>query len=318
MKIYRSLSSFPENEKISLVIGNFDGVHLGHCEIIRECRKNGGICAVLTFDIHPREFLFPDFPPGRLTLKHEKYTFLERLGVDVIFELPFAQFHSIEPIAFLDLLNNSLDIGSITVGFNFFFGRNQTGSADLLYWWGRSSGVKITVVPPFVKNGMRVSSTAIREFILEGELIKSQSFLLFPYVISGEVMKGDQIGRQLNFPTLNQSVPNKMVPPDGVYLTQTVFDGNQKRSITNIGHRPTIDSEFCERRIETWIVDEKIGEMYGRNISVYFLKKIRNEIKFSSKEKLTERILDDRMRFVEFWKDSEINELPEIKYSFDA
>lgn len=317
MKIYYSLSSFPKDQKVSLVIGNFDGVHLGHCQIINECRKNNGLCAVLTFDVHPREFLFPDFPPGRLTLKNEKYTFLESLGVDVILELPFSEYHSIEPIVFLDLLNRSLNIESITVGFNFFFGKNQTGNADLLYWWGRSSGVKITVVPPFVKNGMRVSSTSIREFVLEGELTKSLSFLVFPFVISGCVKKGDQIGRKLNFPTLNLSVPPKMIPPDGVYLTQTVIEGVQKRSITNIGHRPTIDADFSERRIETWIVDDKIDEMYGMNITVYFLKKIRNEIKFSSKEKLSERILKDRVEFIEFWNSSEIKELPEIKSLFD-
>lgn len=317
MKIYYSLSSFPKDQKIALVIGNFDGVHLGHCQIIKECKKNSMLCAVLTFDIHPREFLFPDFLPGRLTLKNEKYTFLESLGVDVIFELPFAEFHSIEPIVFLDMLNRSLDIESITVGFNFFFGKNQTGNADLLYWWGRSSGVKITVVPPFVKNGMRVSSTSIREFILEGELTKSLSFLLFPFVISGRVKKGDQIGRTLNFPTLNLRVPPKMIPPDGVYLTQTVIAGVQKRSITNIGHRPTIDSDLSERRIETWIVDEIINEIYGAEISVYFLKKIRNEIKFSSKEKLSERILKDREESIEFWNVNKIKELPTIKDSFN-
>lgn len=316
MKIYYSFSSFPKNEKVSLAIGNFDGVHLGHGEIIKECKKNNGLCAVVTFDIHPREFLFPDFLPGKLTLKNEKYTFLESLGVDVIFELPFSEFHSIEPIAFLDMLNHSLKIDSITVGFNFFFGKNQSGNADMLYWWGRSSGVKINVVPPFVKNGMRISSTSIREFIFEGELTKSLSFLNFPFVISGVVEKGNQIGRTLNFPTLNLSVPEKIIPPDGVYLTHTVFSGLQKKSITNIGNCPTIDIDRSTRRIETWIVDDKIGAMYGKSISVYFLKKIRNEIKFSSKEKLSERILKDKDCFKEFWKSNEFSVLPEIKSVF--
>lgn len=312
MKIYYSLSAVPEGLEISLAIGNFDGVHLGHAEIIKTCRKNTGKCTVLTFDVHPREFLYPDFAPEMLTLKHEKYAFLQSIGVENIIELPFSEFHSIDPVSFLDLLNSKLRLESITVGFNFFFGRNQTGNADLMFWWGRSANVKINVVLPFLKNGMRISSTSVREFIFSGQISNACSFLAYPFVISGKVEKGRQIGRKLKYPTLNLGMPKKIIPPDGVYITQTIVAGMQKCSLTNIGISPTFDSESRERRIETWVVNEELDELYGAPVAVYFLKKVRSEIRFSTKEKLLEMISNDRKELDVFWKLNEFKMLPDV------
>jgi len=285
-------------------------LHLGHNEILKKCRESGSRPSVLTFDVHPREFLFPEFMPGLLTLKKEKNRYLEELGIDSVIELPFDKVRDMEPTDFLDMLKDNLDIQSITVGFNFFFGKNQKGNSDMLYWWGRSAGVKINVIPPFMKSGMRVSSTSVRSLILAGEVERAASLLVYPYVVSGKVVKGRQLGRQMDFPTMNLELPHKIVPPNGVYLTVTIHNGRQMKSITNIGNSPTIDIESKERRIETWVVDKDLGDMYGEDISIYFFKKVRNEIRFSSKEKLSKRISKDRLEFEDYWKSRKYGKLP--------
>lgn len=313
MQIFRSLEAVPKNEKISLAIGTFDGVHLGHAEIIKECRADTSCkSAILTFDVHPRKFLYPEFAPKTLTFPYEKYAFFKNLGIDYVIELPFAEYCSTEPVNFLDLLAQNLQLRKITIGFNFFFGRNQQGNADLAFWWGRSAGVKISVAEPFTKSGMRVSSSAIREFVLSGRMKNAASFLVYPFLISGTVKRGKQIGRTFNFPTLNLETPEKIMPPDGVYITQTVFDNRQYPSLTNIGTNPTIDAESKQKIIETWVDSDNIGELYDKKISVYFLKKIRNEIRFSSKDKLAEALEKDKIVCREFVKSNKIKELPDI------
>ncbi|MBR4489309.1 riboflavin biosynthesis protein RibF [bacterium] len=312
MKIFTSPDSVPK-EKISLAIGNFDGVHLGHAEIIRQCRSDTSCrSAILTFDIHPRKFLYPEFAPRSLTLPFEKYAFFRTLGIDFVIELPFAEYCQMDPLRFLDTLKQKLDLKNITIGFNFFFGKNQKGNSELAFWWGRSAGVKINVVQPFLKNGTRISSTAIRELILTGHMKNAASLLVYPFIISGEVKRGKQIGRTLRFPTLNLETPDKIMPPDGVYVTQTVFDGRQFTSLTNIGTNPTIDAESKLKIIETWVDSEDIGELYGKKISVYFLKKIRDEIRFSSKEKLVETIQHDKEFCRDFIESNDIGQLPDI------
>lgn len=315
MNVYHSLEQVPPVAGLSVAIGNFDGLHLGHNEILERSKESGSRPTVLTFDIHPREFLFPEFMPGVLTTKKEKYRYLEALGVDSVIELPFEKVRNMAPVDFLNMLKNCLDIQSITVGFNFFFGKDQKGNSDMLYWWGRSAGVKINVIPPFMKSGLRVSSTSVRSLILSGEVERASTLLVFPFVVSEKVVSGRQLGRKMEFPTMNQAVPDKIVPPNGVYLTLTVYKDRQMKSITNIGNSPTIDAESKDRRIETWVVHESVDNMYGNDISVYFLKKIRNEIRFSSKEKLSKQILEDKLELENYWKSRKHGALPYINAS---
>ncbi len=312
MQIFKSLEEVPKNQPVSLAIGNFDGVHLGHAKIINACKGRNSRLAILTFDIHPRAFLYPDFAPELLTLQREKYTFFKALGIDFVIELPFSRYFSMEPTAFLDLLQKNMKLEALTIGFNFFFGKNQKGNADLAFWWGRSASVKINVVQPFMKNGMRVSSTAIRELVLAGHIAQANSFSSFPFVISGEVKTGKKIGRTLNFPTINLETPPKIIPTDGVYLSQTVLDGHNYLSLTNIGNNPTIDRESNQKVIETWVDSTGIGELYGRNVTIYLLKRIRSEIRFSSKEKLAEMIAKDKAEIDIYKKSNKIKELPEV------
>jgi riboflavin kinase / FMN adenylyltransferase len=316
MQIIKSLEDFPKDVPVSLCIGNFDGIHLGHLDIIKKCKEKGDVVTVITFDKHPRVVLHPDYPTRILTLKHEKYSFFKELGINYLLELPFSKYCQSDPLDFLETLDKNLSINSITVGFNFFFGKDQKGNSDLLYWWGRSSGVKINVLPPTVKNGIRISSTAIRELIVSGQVEKAVSMMSFPFVLSGEVVKGRQLGREMNFPTLNFQLPDKIIPPDGVYITQTVIGADRYASLTNIGRSPTIDDEAIERKIETWVVDRSLESLYGRCASVYFFKKIRNEIKFSSREMLYNKVVSDKDQFLKFWDGRKIEELPDTYECF--
>ncbi|MGI6395114.1 MAG: riboflavin biosynthesis protein RibF [bacterium] len=316
MQVYYDFKEVGREKKIALAIGNFDGVHLGHRKIIEKCKRNENFCIALTFDIHPRELLYPSFAPRFLTLKYEKYSLLKEAGVDAVIELPFEKYCSMDPVNFLNTLDKELFLDSITIGFNFFFGKNQKGNADLMFWWGRSSGVRINIVPPVIENGMRVSSTVIREFIATGEVWNSYLLLSYPYVVTGSVVKGRKIGRTINFPTLNLNVPGKIIPPDGVYFTRTVLDNREFFSLTNIGTSPTIDLEKSEKKIETWIADKDVGEVYGEDIAVYFYKKVRDEIKFSSKEKLLEMMLKDKAKLESFKKSHEFKKLPLIIKDF--
>ncbi|HDT11957.1 MAG TPA: riboflavin biosynthesis protein RibF, partial [bacterium] len=310
MKIIKSLEDFPKDIPVSICIGNFDGIHLGHVDIINNCKKNEAVSTIVTFDCHPREILHPGLLPGKLTLKNEKYSFSNAVGVDMVLELPFSEFCSVEALNFLDILNSHMNIQEITVGFNFYFGKDQKGTSDILYWWGRSSGVKINVLSPTVKNGLRISSTAIRELIISGQIEAALSFMAFPFVLSGKIVKGRQLGKKMNFPTLNIKPPQKITPPDGVYITQTVIDNMQLQTLTNIGRNPTVDDDSFSRKIETWVVDQSLDDLYGKHAAVYFFKKIRNEIKFSSREKLYEKVLEDKILFYEFWNSRKTSVLP--------
>ncbi len=292
--------------KTSVFIGNFDGVHLGHKKIIEVASsfKNDDesvkTCLV-TFSPHPREFFSPDFVLPKITSQSEKLDILEKLGVDFVLSLDFKQYFSMEPEEFLNFLKKSLNPIAITVGFNFFFGKNQSGNTDFLFWWSKSSNMKVKIVPPVVKNGIRISSSIIRTMLLQGDVKTASSLLTFPYFVSGKVVKGRQIGRELAFPTINIIPPEKLIPPDGVYATKVKIGEIFYVSITNIGNNPTIDSSVQKRMIETYVIDQKLPEIYEKDVEICFFYKIRNEIKFSSKEKLKMQIKKDVEKTKEFF-----------------
>ncbi len=294
MQIYRSIDTpdLPHGH-LSLVIGNFDGIHLGHRAIFDEARKVSGTLAVVTFSPHPRTLLQPGYPPRMITTESERVSFLSALGVKYLFVLPFEPLRDMTAIAFLDLLNRTLTLSAITVGFNFNFGRHQEGNPDILLWWAKGAGISARVVPPVLHGAMRVSSSAIREFILNGEVDRAAELLVFPFVISGTVQRGRRIGTALGIPTVNLAPPDKLLPPDGVYATVLATRSGRWRAVTNIGTNPTIDAEAWERTIETHVPGKNLPELYGQPAAIYFLKRIRREIRFSSPEKLRERIAED-------------------------
>jgi len=293
MDIHRSLDAAPAGQRFSAVIGNFDGIHDGHRAIFEQARRQEGRLTVVTFDPHPRTILQPGYAPRMLTTWQERLAFFAALGVETMFILPFAPLRDLPAIAFLDLLHRSLPLAALTVGFNFNFGRGQEGNPDILLWWAKGSGVAARVVPPVLHGAMRVSSSAIRKFILNGEMDRAAGLLAFPFVVSGAVRRGRQVGTPLGYPTVNLAPVDKLLPPDGVYATVLIAAGRRHRAVTNIGTNPTIDAESWERTIETHVLGETLPDLYDTVASVYFVRRIRREIRFSSREKLREKIAED-------------------------
>jgi len=293
MHIHRSLETALADRPLSVVIGNFDGLHLGHRAIFEEARRIPGALTVITFDPHPRTILQPGYAPRMLTTETERLTFFASLGIEEVFILPFEPLRDLPAIVFLDILSQSLPLKGLTVGFNFNFGHYQEGNPDILLWWAKGASIEARVVPPVIHGAMRVSSSAIREFILNGEVERAASLLVYPYVVSGVIQRGRHIGTALGFPTVNQTPPDKLLPPDGVYATILIADNRRWRAVTNIGTNPTIDAEAWERTIETHVPDETLPDLCGTTATLYFIRRIRREIRFSSREKLRERITDD-------------------------
>lgn len=312
MQVFRDLGAAPGGRRYSAVIGNFDGLHIGHRAIFDAARGAPGELAVVTFDPHPRAVLQPDTAPRMLTSFTERLAFFEALGVGTVFALPFEPIRSLSAVEFLDLLHRSLSLSAVTVGFNFNFGRGQEGNTDILLWWSKGSGVEARVVPPVVHRGTRVSSSAVREFIMSGEMERAAERLVFPYVVTGAVRRGRKVGGELGFPTLNLLPPDKLLPPDGVYATAAVLRGVRYPAVTNIGTNPTIDAEGALRTIETHIPGATLPDLYDEKMALYFLKRIRREIRFSSRDKLRERIAEDIAAALDFLGGRDLKGLPEI------
>ena len=315
MRIYRSLSDAPKEERFSAVIGNFDGIHIGHRAIFDEAQRHDGTLAVITFDPHPRTVLQPGYAPRMLTTFDERLAFFAALGVEAVFALPFEPLRPLAAVEFLDLLNRSLALTALTVGFNFNFGRGQEGNTDILLWWGKGTAIEVRVVPPVLHGAMRVSSSAVREYILNGEMERAGELLVYPYVVTGTVKRGRKVGGELGFPTLNLLPPDKLLPPDGVYATAAVLRGVRYPAVTNIGTNPTIDAEGSLRTIETHIPGVTLPDLYDEKMALYFLKRIRREIRFSSRDKLREKIAQDIAVAQERLAGIDLKGLPEITIS---
>ncbi len=312
MRLYRSLSDASKNERFSAVIGNFDGIHIGHRAIFDEAKRHDGTLAVITFDPHPRTVLQPGYAPRMLTTFEERLAFFAALGVDAVFALPFEPLRPLAAVEFLDLLNRSLALTAISVGFNFNFGKNQEGNTDILLWWGKGTAIETRVVPPVLNGPMRVSSSAVREYILNGEVERAAALLVYPYVVSGIVRRGRRVGTHIGYPTVNFAPGDKLLPPDGVYATALVVKGLRYGAVTNIGTNPTIDAEETNRTIETHVPGVILPELYDERAAVYFLSRIRREIRFSSRDKLREKIAQDIAVAQERLAGIDLKGLPEI------
>ncbi len=226
-------TSFEESHKkpLSFAIGNFDGIHKGHSEILKKAiDSEKSESAVITFYPHPRQYLYPDFTPHFITSLPEKLSLFEVLGINNVFILPFGKMVNMEPVDFLNYLSDHTLPTAITVGFNFFFGRNQKGNTELLHWWSKGAEIKVNIIDPVRIGGLRISSTAVRELIAEGEVEKSSKLTEFPYFLSGFVRKNSEAAPfNFDFPA-----KNKIVPPDGFYQTLLVQKNNQTHCLAEL------------------------------------------------------------------------------------
>ena len=282
---------------IHLAMGVFDGVHLGHQRVISEAvsaaKTAGELSGVLTFDPFPIQIVAPDRAPQKIlaSIAH-KEALLEKLGVDVVYIIPFDQkFASLTADEFLDTLFQTKKLTHISVGEDWKFGRDRKGRLSFLREYCEKHGVQLTATPPIMQNEERISSTRIRQAVRDGNLHAAAQMLGRPYELFGTVVKGEQLGRQLGYPTANIDTTNELLPPNGVYTVQAQFNDRIEIGVANLGVRPTVSGEL-KKTFEVHLFDFD-EEIYGKELQVSFGKRIRGEQKFPNLEALTNQIAKD-------------------------
>ncbi|SEK30440.1 riboflavin kinase / FMN adenylyltransferase [Colwellia chukchiensis] len=279
-----------------LTIGNFDGVHLGHQQVIlalvAKAKKLNCEAAVLVFEPQPQELFAPDTAPARLCRLRDKYVLLKNLGIDRLICINFnKKFASLSAETFIEeLLVKRLAIKHLIVGDDFHFGKNRQGNFAMLKAAGEKFNFSVTDTASHKLAGCRVSSTAIRKSLEQDDLDAAQAMLGRPYSIIGKVFHGDKRGREMGFPTANVRLKRRVSPVSGVYAVQVNSQFGQHYGVANIGSRPTIAG--IRQQLEVHIFDFD-DDLYGEVIEVVMLKKLRSEQKFNSLAELTEQIARD-------------------------
>ncbi len=297
MKIFNSLEEIKNIEPTVVALGNFDGVHRGHQEIInrtvKEADAAGLKSGVFTFSNHTSSILENVSPVKNILYPDQKISILENMGVDYMFNIPFTkEILSMEPVQFIDeILVKKFNIREAYCGFNYSFGYKASGTPEVLMREGLKRGFGIHVQEPFEIDGIVVSSTYIRKLIEEGRMEECTRFMGRMYAIDGEIVVGNKLGRTIGFPTCNTVVDDTMItPPNGVYITMCTIDGVRRPSVTNVGVKPTIGK--YEKNIETHIFNFN-EDVYGKHIRVDFIKHTRPEMKFNGLDELKNQIEND-------------------------
>src|SRR5581483_936668 len=300
MNVYRSLAEVPANFGPSaLTIGNFDGVHYGHRQILKRvvaiAAARGWKPSVLTFDPHPTCVVAPERAPRLLTTPERRVALMREEGIEQVLILPFtSEVARWAPEEFArELLVARLGAHAVFVGENFRFGNRQSGNVAVLAELGRKLGFETEAIPAVSCRGRVVSSSVIREAILAGQVALAARLLWHPYGLEGEVVKGHGVGARQTVPTLNLSTRAAVIPGRGVYITRTadLEAAREWNSITNVGYRPTFGSDDA-LSIETFLLDPLEGQPPQR-IGVEFLCRVRDERRFDSPEALKAQILTD-------------------------
>ena len=297
MILFNEIEEIKDVEPSAVALGNFDGVHYGHQELIKkavETAKEQGLkTAVFTFSNHPKNLRPHDRKVKNIMYQEDKEAMMESLGVDYLFNVPFTkEIMSMEPIDFIqDLLLDKCNMKAAVCGFNYRFGFKAAGNTDTLRETGAEKGFTLVEVPPFRINGDIVSSSLIRTMIASGQVHKCEMYMGRNYTIGGEVVVGNKLGRKLGFPTSNLVIDTDMVtPPNGVYVTYCNYNGVRYPSVTNVGVKPTIGK--YNKNVETHIFNFD-KEIYGNHITVEFLRKTRDEVKFDNVKDLSDQIIRD-------------------------
>jgi len=296
MKIERELASITPQRETFLTIGVFDGVHAGHrylLERLRErAREKNLLTAVVTFNPHPQSVLYPHNQLPRLSDMQDRVKVLQDLGIDIVSVLTFTpEVARLSAREFISLVKKHLRMQGILVGSDFALGRDREGGPDLLRSLGREMGFSVGVIPPYTINGEVVSSTLIRQALAQGDMRKVKRLMGRYFHLGGKVIVSDKRGRVLGFPTANLEIkPLQALPGNGIYATITQVDGQRFPSATNIGVRPT----FGEGRklVETHLLNFE-GDLYGKEIMIEFVQKLRDEQRFPSSQELKAQIEKD-------------------------
>lgn len=297
MKIFNTLQDITTEAKGAVIaIGNFDGIHHGHQALLSEAKTiavaQNKKLGILTFEPHPRHLFQPDLPPERLTPNALKADRLDKQGIDFLFSLnfdwPFASQSAEEFIQ--NVLIRGLDAAHIVIGYDFQFGQLRKGSADTI----EQAGLSVDIIAPIKdKNNETISSSRIRQALRAGDIDGANTLLRWDWEIQGEIFRGDRRGHELGFPTANVFLKDTLHPAYGVYASLVQIEGEDAwlPAATNIGIRPMF--EVAEGQVEAHILDFMDRDIYGKNLRIRPIKRLRGEAKFDSLEELIEQIKKD-------------------------
>jgi riboflavin kinase/FMN adenylyltransferase len=286
----------PSRKSTALAIGNFDGMHRGHREILRRvverAKAAGRAAAVLTFYPHPAQVLRPAQAPSLLMTLDQRLEAFDAIGINATLVMRFdARLAEMSARDFVErVLVQTMRPQAVLVGGDFRFGHKQLGDVRLLQEVGQQSSFQVEIVPPVFQGGLVISSTAIRSALIEGRVEDAERMLGRPFSLSGEIQSGTGLGRKVVVPTLNLKTAQETLPQKGVYATLTVMNGEEYRSVTNVGMRPTFNGSHIT--IESHLLDFNENRTSG-GMEVRFLRRLREEKKFSAPEELRAQVTKD-------------------------
>lgn len=295
MRYIRNTTDFYVEENSVLSLGKFDGIHRGHellLERLAQQKEKGLKSVVFTFDIPPRKNV-ERIETKVLTTNEEKMHMLRQIGIDYLVECPFTEeIRCMEAEAFLDKIVRQLHVKCMVVGEDFRFGHNRGGDYHLLQQFAEEYGYEVCVVKKMKEDARDISSTFVREEIAKGHIERANRLLGYRYFVTSVVAHGNRIGRTIGIPTINQVPPEeKLLPPNGVYVTEVYIDEQKYRGITNVGCKPTV-GEKNPVGVETHLLDF-CGDVYERLVTVEFISRVREEKRFASIEELKLQMQND-------------------------
>ena len=298
MRLYRDLETLKclDISRRVVTVGAYDGVHLGHQEMIRQLKARANECGcpslVLCFEPMPREFFSPTNPPARLTRFRERFELLEGLGIDEMFCARFSGLQDLAPDSFIrHLLVDALNVTHVVVGHDFRFAYNRLGTLDDLSSAGKRYGFEVTTVPAVYWQDHRVSSTGIREALRAGATERARGMLGRDFSMSGRVIRGLGLGRKLGFPTANVNLNRRQTPVDGIFAARVVgIGGDTLDGVASVGVRPTVGGG--KPLLEGFIFDFD-RDLYGDYITVQFVRRLREERMFPDLDSMKKQIQED-------------------------
>ncbi len=306
MQIFHSFQEITDCRGAVVALGTFDGVHLGHQMVMKtameKAAEKGVKAMVITFGAHPFSVLCPEKEPARLATVEQKEAYIAAVGMDGLVLLPMTR-HLLKesPESFCQQLLQYIHPSAVVVGSNFTYGAKAAGNTDTLKQFMAAYHIPVLALTLLERPGRTtpISSTVIRRLVQMGHMETAEKLLGRPFTLTGEVVQGDHRGRTIGFPTANMLIPVKMaVPADGVYITELVWDGVSHPSMTNIGSNPTFANQY--RRIETHVLNWQ-EDLYGKQVSLCFKKRIRSEIVFASAAELIQQMKQDETQTRKFF-----------------
>jgi riboflavin kinase / FMN adenylyltransferase len=298
MELIRGLVNLHERQRGCVVtIGTYDGIHLGHQALLRRLKEHaaqlGAPTVVLTFEPTPREYLTPEAPPARLTSLRERWRILASMDLDGLLLLRFGEcLRNLTGEAFATgLLARDLGARAVVVGHDFRFGRNGEATAPMLADVGKRLGFTVDVVPPVMCDGARVSSSGVRDALWRGDFALARRWLGRPYTMRGRVVHGQRLGRDLGFPTANLRTERRRTPLQGIFAVRVHgIEATPLRGVASLGTRPTVGG--VQTLLEVHVFDFS-SDLYGREIEVEFVAKLRDEENYPTLDALVEQIHRD-------------------------